>query len=94
MTEHVEAGMAFYKQGKLDMVAPHLLHPVSKTHSLECVGLEKFDFNSAIFLEVSTEIKSLLRLANDNPYEVALKSLYPLMSCYQKQWLYLGQLSN
>jgi hypothetical protein len=61
MTEHVEAGMAFYKQGKLDMVAPHLLHPVSKTHSLECVGLEKFDFNSAIFLEVSTEIKSLLR---------------------------------
>ena len=51
MTEHVEAGMAFYKQGKLDMVAPHLLHPVSKTHSLECVGLEKFDFNSAIFLK-------------------------------------------
>jgi len=35
MTEHVEAGMACYKEGKLDMVAPHLLHPASETQSLE-----------------------------------------------------------
>ena len=58
MTGHVKAGLALYRLGELDMAAPHLLHPVSETHKLERMGLEKFGFNSAPFIKVSEALKS------------------------------------
>jgi len=58
MTGHVKAGLELYRLGELDMAAPHLLHPVSETHKLERIGLEKFGFNSAPFIKVSEALES------------------------------------
>ena len=80
MTGHVKAGLALYRLGELDMAAPHLLHPVSETHKLERMGLEKFGFNSAPFIKVSealksqeaaSEIESLLQKSDANLYYVS-----------------------
>ena len=80
MTGHVKAGLALYRLGELDMAAPHLLHPVSETHKLERMGLEKFGFNSAPFIKVSealksqeaaSEIEHLLQEADANLYYVS-----------------------
>ena len=82
MTGHVKAGLALYRLGELEMAAPHLLHPVSETHEHERMGLEKFGFDSTPFLKVSEALKAnqaakdiepLLRQADTNLYEVALK---------------------
>ena len=82
MTGHVKAGVALYRLGELEMAAPHLLHPVSETHEHERMGLEKFGFDSTPFLKVSEALKAnqaakhiepLLRQADTNLYEVALK---------------------
>ena len=80
MTGHVKAGLALYRLGELNMAAPHLLHPVSETHKLERMGLEKFGFNSAPFIKVSealksqeaaSEIESLLQKSDANLYYVS-----------------------
>ena len=82
MTGHVKAGLALYRLGELDMAAPHLLHPVSETHKQERMGLEKFGFNSAPFIQVSealksqqaaSEIEPLLQQADANLYDVSQK---------------------
>ena len=80
MTGHVKAGLALYRLGELDMAAPHLLHPVSETHKVERMGLEKFGFNSAPFIKVSealksqeaaSEVESLLQKSDANLYYVS-----------------------
>ena len=82
MTGHVKAGLALYRLGELNMAAPHLLHPVSETHKQERMGLEKFGFNSAPFIQVSealksqqaaSEIEPLLQQADANLYDVSQK---------------------
>ena len=80
MTGHVKAGLELYRLGELDMAAPHLLHPVSETHKLERIGLEKFGFTSAPFIKVSealksqeaaSEIEPLLQKSDANLYYVS-----------------------
>lgn len=69
MAGHVHAGMALYRTGKLEMAAPHLLHPVSETHQAEREGLEELGFDHSLYVRVSraleanrpvVEIKNLL----------------------------------
>lgn len=75
MAGHVRVGIALYREGELQMAAPHLLHPVSETHAAERVGLDKLGFDSVLFDQVSlalennrpaVEIESLLDKAEAN----------------------------
>ncbi|MEO1170244.1 MAG: hypothetical protein AAFW97_16185 [Pseudomonadota bacterium] len=83
MTGHVEAGLALYRAGELEMAAPHLLHPVSETHAAERAGLDELGFEPALFETVSealeqgrpaTEIEEQLRAAQANLREVRERS--------------------
>ncbi len=79
MSGHVEAGLELYRRDELTMAAPHLLHPVSETHSAERVGLKKLGFDDALFVVISaaldagksaTAITPLLQQAQDNLAQV------------------------
>ncbi|WP_018996854.1 hypothetical protein [Hirschia maritima] len=83
MSGHVEAGLALYRAGELQMAAPHLLHPVSETHQAERAGLEQLGFKASLFEEVSTaledgrqaaEIGAQLLAAEKNLAEVTSKA--------------------
>jgi len=83
MSGHVEAGLALYRAGELQMAAPHLLHPVSETHQAERAGLEDLGFEASLFEEVSTaledgrqadEIGAQLAVAEKNLAEVTSKA--------------------
>lgn len=58
MSGHVEAGLALYRAGKPGMAAPHLLHPVSETHSDEREGLDALGFDGNLFEAVSTALNA------------------------------------
>ncbi|GAA0479370.1 hypothetical protein GCM10009096_21810 [Parasphingorhabdus litoris] len=83
MAGHVEAGLALYRAGELEMAAPHLLHPVSETHEAERKGLEDLGFDASLFETVSTaleegkpasEIEGQLKAAEENIAEVTKKA--------------------
>jgi hypothetical protein len=75
MAGHVEAGLALYRAGELEMAAPHLLHPISEIHKEERVGLQKLGLDVVSFVAVSAaleanraafEIEPLLNQAESN----------------------------
>lgn len=83
MSGHVEAGLALYRAGELEMAAPHLLHPVSETHAGERAGLDALGFKGDLFEALSaglengtpaTELESQLSAAEANLQEVAGKA--------------------
>ena len=75
MSGHVQAGLALYKLGEMEMAAPHLLHPISEMHKAERVGLQKLGLDVVSFVAVSAaleakrasfEIEPLLSQADSN----------------------------
>jgi hypothetical protein len=75
MSGHVQAGLALYKLGEMEMAAPHLLHPISEMHKAERVGLQELGLDVVSFVAVSAalearrasfEIEPLLNLADSN----------------------------
>jgi hypothetical protein len=75
MSGHVQAGLALYKLGEMEMAAPHLLHPISEMHKSERVGLQKLGLDVVSFVAVSAalearrasfEIEPLLSQADSN----------------------------
>lgn len=73
MTGHVEAGLALYRAGELQMAAPHLLHPVSETHAAEREGLDALGFEGALFEAVSEALDSGVPAADVEPQLLAAK---------------------
>ncbi|MEM9669947.1 MAG: hypothetical protein AAF950_13555 [Pseudomonadota bacterium] len=80
MTGHVEAGLALYRAGEPAMAAPHLLHPVSETHSTERAGLEELGFDASIFEAVSAALEAGQAAEEIEPQLVAAEENLALVS--------------
>ena len=83
MTGHVKAGLALYRAGAPEMAAPHLLHPVSETHSAERAGLDELGFDASIFETVfqalnagrpASEIEPQLAAAEQHLEHLSIKA--------------------
>lgn len=83
MSGHVQAGLALYRAGELEMAAPHLLHPVSETHTAEREGLDALGFDAQLFEAISgalaqgrpgSELKMQLLAAEANLRDMADKA--------------------
>ncbi|MEL6868782.1 MAG: hypothetical protein AAFO81_03185, partial [Pseudomonadota bacterium] len=53
MAGHVEAGLALYRAGEIEMAAKHFLHPVSETHASEREGLDAIGFDADLFAAIA-----------------------------------------
>lgn len=71
MMAHVEAGLALYRAGELEMAAPHLLHPVSETHISEREGLEALGFEGDLFSSVSKALEAGIPATTIEPQLIA-----------------------
>ncbi|MDJ0642576.1 MAG: hypothetical protein QNJ15_07150 [Erythrobacter sp.] len=58
MSGHVAAGIALYRAGEIEAAAPHLLHPVSETHTAEREGLAELGFDASPFEQVSAALEA------------------------------------
>ncbi|AWW73828.1 hypothetical protein CD351_05240 [Erythrobacter sp. KY5] len=74
MAGHVEAGLALYRAGESEAAAPHLLHPVSETHSDERAGLDALGFDPAPFEQVSDSLEAGLPASEVEPQLAAAQA--------------------